>query len=67
MTTVDMMPNQEVLDANKTSYNEYATYLHTTMQIEPLALDLLFKDFADVSSKPRNKKMAEQHRALMKT
>ena len=62
MTTVDMtmMPHQEVDfgDAkNKTdSYSEYATHLHMTMQIEPLALDLLFQDFAaDVVSSSRQR------------
>ena len=29
--------------------------------------DLLFEDFADVSSRPRNKKMLEKRRELMKT
>ena len=65
MTTVDMMPHQEASGAER--YSEHATYLHMSMQIEPLALDLLFQDFADVSSRPRNKRMAEKHRELMKT
>ena len=65
MTTVDMMQHQEVFGAER--YSELATYLHMTMQVEPLALDLLFEDFADVSSRPRNKRMLEKRRELMKT
>ena len=65
MTTVDMMQHQEALGAER--YSEHATYLHMTMQFEPLALDLLFEDFADVSSRPRNKRMMEKRRELVKT